>query len=113
MEALRKIPVVERDEGSDASREELVDQVRVELDAELIHRVITTTKRNDTRPGDREAVGLDAVFLEERNILAPEAVRIGGDITVATVQSLARSARELVPNGGTASVSIGGTLNLE
>lgn len=48
-------PTVNRttyDKRGDAVRKQGVNQIRVKLDAPLINRVVSTSERNDTRPGD-------------------------------------------------------------
>ena len=58
LERLRQVPVVERDDRVDAGGEQLVDQAAVEAQARLVER--TDAGRLDPRPGDAEAVGLQA-----------------------------------------------------
>jgi hypothetical protein len=57
------------DKRRDAVGEQLVNEIRVPLDALLVHRVVPPTKRDNARPGDGEAVRVDAILLEESNIL--------------------------------------------
>ena len=47
--------------GGNAVSEELVNDFVVKVDTELVNRVISATKGDDTRPGDAKAVALDAV----------------------------------------------------
>ena len=53
LERLREIPVVERHEGLDARREQLVDQPIVEVETCAVRPAASF--REDTRPRDREA----------------------------------------------------------
>lgn len=100
-------------EGQDASFEELVDHIRVELDAFGVHRVVSATQGDDTRPSDREAVRLDAILLEKSNIFPPQTIRVGRDVAVFAVQSLSWSPREIVPNGLASAVNVYRPLDLE
>lgn len=53
---------------------ELVNEVRVELNTLGVDGVITATKGDDACPRNRETVGLDTVRRQQRNILLPQLV---------------------------------------
>lgn len=101
------------DEGSDLSLDQGVDEVRVELDSLRVDRVVASTKGNDSAPAQAEAVGPDAVGLQQGNVLAPSVVRVGGDVSISTVESLARNAGETIPDRGATATFVGGSFNLE
>lgn len=98
---------------NDALREQRIDQVRVELDAFLGHRVVPPAQRDNPRPRKREAVGLDAVRRQELEVLFPELVRVGCHITVATVQGLAGLLGIVVPDGPSATAGVRRAFDLE
>ena len=54
----RQVPVVERREGLDVARLAAIDEAVVEIEPLFVDRA--GAFRNDARPGDREAIGLDA-----------------------------------------------------
>src|SRR2546427_5323677 len=56
LERLREVPVVERDERTDAFAEQLVDEPVVEGEPRLVHR--TAPVRYHPRPADREAIAV-------------------------------------------------------
>src|SRR5262245_49313659 len=58
IERLRQIPMVERDERSDVLRQQRVDQLAVEVEPALIAGAAAGW--NDARPGDREAIRIEA-----------------------------------------------------
>ncbi len=58
LQRLREVPVKERDERFDPTLEQAVDEASVEIDTGLIE--LPFPRRHDARPGDREAVEVDA-----------------------------------------------------
>ena len=66
LDRLRQIPVVEGEPGQDAVLEQFVDESAVEVDA---RRVRPDRRRLDARPAHREAVGVEAEALHERDVL--------------------------------------------
>lgn len=100
-------------EGRNACVNQSVNKVAVILDALWVNRVEAATQGNDAGPSDRETVSLDAVVFQESNVFLPEFVRVGSDIAVASVSSLSRSAREVIPDGLAPAVDVGRAFNLE
>ena len=107
----RQVPVVERREGLDAARLQPVDEPIVEIEPLLVDR--PGAFRNDARPGDREAVGLDAEALDQVEILVQPVIVIAGDIAVVTAMDPARHVRERVPDRGLAAIGLRRALDLE
>ena len=93
--------------------QQLVNKIIIKLQPLLVDRVVSPSKGDHTGPRDRKAVGLDAVVFEELDVFFPETVRVGGDVAVAAVEGAAWFAGEGVPDGGTATVGVGGAFNLE
>mmetsp|Transcript_21069 Transcript_21069/g.66615 ORF Transcript_21069/g.66615 Transcript_21069/m.66615 type:complete len:311 (-) Transcript_21069:131-1063(-) len=67
-EALRQVPVVERDVGRDAQGHELVDEIVVEGLALGVDAVCGPASGEDARPGDAEAVVLQAHGLHQGQV---------------------------------------------
>lgn len=59
VELLGSVPVVESDEGGDAGRYQVVDELDVVLQTSFIDRVITTSFWDDTSPYDMSNVVQD------------------------------------------------------
>ena len=136
MKTLRKIPVVESlfdeegvehkaskqrgeinrktdHEGGDAVGEQTVNKLVVELDALRVDGVVATAEGDDSSPCDGEAVCLDAVLLEEGDVVLPAGVRVGRDVAVTAVEGLAWRPAEIVPDGLSATVDVGRAFDLE
>ena len=96
LKRLRKIPVIERHVRGNALRVERVEQTAVEGPAFLVPG--SFAERLDTRPGDRETIGLDAQFGEQRDVLFDAVVVVAGDVTVVAAGDLARSVGEAIPD---------------
>ena len=58
--------MVERDERADAGGEQVVDETVVEVEACLVDAAASL--RQDARPGDREAVRVEAELLHARDV---------------------------------------------
>jgi hypothetical protein len=117
---------------SDAVLEELVDEVGVVFDALLVHRVVPTAEWNDARPGEREAIGLRSVLLQESDVLGVPAVgclvvsfglsleepartilAVRRRVPRLSVERIARCAGEVVPDGLAAPVHVQGSFDLK
>jgi hypothetical protein len=94
------------DKRRDTSLEQGVDEVGIEFDARLVHGVIATAEGDDPGPGEGETVALDAILRQEIKVLSPAVVRVGGDIAVAAIESLAWYSRVIVPDGLATTVGI-------
>src|SRR4029453_11276849 len=96
LQRLREIPVIERDERLDPVCAQLVGQALVEVDAFRVRR--TVTLREDARPGDREAVGVGADVLHQRDVFLVAVIVIVGDVAGVAVLDLPGGVRERVPD---------------
>jgi hypothetical protein len=102
LQRLRQIPVIERDERRDVALEQRVDQAAVEIESGLVG--LADPLRLHARPGDREAVGVEAEASHQPNVLAIAVVVVAGDVADVAVLDLARRVRERVPDRRTAAV---------
>jgi hypothetical protein len=110
LERLRQVPVVEGDGRGDAGLQQTVDQLVVEGQALGVHRAVAV--RDDARPGDRQAVGVDAQPAHQGDVLAPAVVVVAGHVAVVAAGGLPRGVREGVPDRRRAAVLRHGPLDL-
>ena len=110
LQHLRQIPVIERGERLDAVGEQFVDQTAVEVHALWIRRA--RPLRKDARPGDREAIGLDAQRLHQLHVVFVAVVVIVGHVAVGVVDDLAGRVRKGVPDRRRAAVFRDGAFDL-
>ena len=76
--------MVQRDPWRDAGFQQTIHELIVEGEALGVgHGIIAV--REDARPGDREAVGLQPKLLHQRHILGPAPVVIAGGLAVVAV----------------------------
>src|SRR5882724_8925585 len=86
-EYLGKVPVVERAVRLDARVTKLIDHVLVEVQPFGVRS--TCTLREDPRPCDGEAAGLEADLLHEGDVLLVEMEVVVGDVAGVSVEGLA------------------------
>ncbi len=84
--------------------EELVDEAVVEVEALGVG--CAGALREDARPGDGEAVGLEAEGLHESDVFFVAVVVIVGDVAGVAVVGLAGGVGEGVPDGGAAAIFV-------
>lgn len=101
------------DKRLDASFEQVVDKLDIVINAFLVDRVVTATEGDNSSPRQGEAVGLCAQALQKSNIFSRPVIRVACDCSITPVGDFALYLTELIPNGRTTSVLIGGTLDLE
>ncbi len=105
-----KVPVVERDEGLDVAREQLVDHPVVEVEACLVHPAATL--REDARPRDGEAERRRPELAQQGDVLAVAVVEVAGDRAALAVPDLAGRRAEAIPDALAAPVQIAGAFDL-
>ncbi len=110
LEHLRQVPVVEGDGGSDAGREQRVDQPVVEVEPLGVDSA--RAARHHARPGHRQPVGVGAQPAHQLDVLLPAVVVVAGHVAVVPACDLAGGVRVGVPDGGRAAVLGGGPLDL-
>ena len=96
LEHLRKIPMVERDEGLDVVLQQLVDDAIVKIDALLIGLALSI--RHDARPCERNARGIQPEVRHQRDVVAIAMVKIACDIAGIAVLDLVGRMREAIPD---------------
>ena len=74
LQRLRQVPMEERDHRLDAGGDQIVDQAAVVGEAGRVH--LAGALGQDARPGDREAVGVDAELAHQRDV---------GEILIAVI----------------------------
>ena len=79
--------MIERRERLDAVGQQFVDQPVVEVEAFRVGRAVAVGEH--PWPGDREAIGLDAELLDQRNVFLVAMIVIVGAVAVGAVLDLA------------------------
>src|SRR5262245_2753593 len=110
LQRLREIAVIERGEGLDPLCAQRVGQALVEVDAFRVRRLVTL--REDARPGDREAIGVGANVLHQRDVFLVAVIVIVGDVAGVAVLDLPGCVRERVPDRRTLAVLVPRPLDL-
>ena len=95
LQHLRQVPVIERRKRLNAVGEQFVDQATVEVQAFRIR--CAGPLRKDARPGDREAVGLDAERLHQLHVFLVAVVVVVGHVAVGVVDDLCRACARRCP----------------
>ena len=108
LQRLRQVPVVQRQVGPHAAREQAVDQPFVEVQALGIPGAAAGGLH--PRPADREAVGVDAQRGDEVEVAAQAVDVVAGDVAIAAVGDGAGLAAEAVPDRLALAVGGGGAL---
>ena len=89
LQPLRQVPVEERGVGDDAGVEEGVHEAAVEVEALRVHGAAALGQ--DPRPGDGEAIGLEAELLHEGDVVAPAVIVVAGHVADGAVPDPARA----------------------
>ena len=110
LQGLRQVPVVERGPGLEAALEHAVDQAVVEVQPCRQRRAAAAGL--DARPGDREAVGVDAQRPRQVQILGPVVEVVAGHGAAGAVADAARLCAETVPDRLTAPALVHCALDL-
>ncbi|MET3989378.1 hypothetical protein ABID65_001004 [Bradyrhizobium sp. S3.9.2] len=102
--------MIERRIGLDAVREQLVDEPVVEI--EPLRIGLARSIRKHPRPRNREAVGLDAERLNQRDVVLVAVIVLVGAVAGRAVLDLAGRVAENVPDRLAAAVLVDGALDL-
>src|SRR5436190_11052357 len=102
--------MIKRRIGLDAVFQELIDQTVIEIEPFWIGRADAVGE--DARPGDGEAICLDAERLDQLHILLVAMIMFVGAVAIAVVADPARRVRERVPDRWAAAVFVDGALDL-
>ena len=104
LEDLGQLPVVERDERSDAGLPEAFEQRTVERDALRVQSAAAV--RLQTRPRDGQPVGGEAQVGHQRHVLGPAMVVVAGHVAGVAAGRLAGRVGEGVPDGRASAVLV-------
>jgi hypothetical protein len=110
LERLRQVPVVQGGDGRDPASEESVNELRVEVDAGLVDRA--GSGGDDARPGDREAVGLQAEALHQVEVRLEQVIVAVRHVAGRAVADQPRRVREGVPDRRAATILVPGAFDL-
>src|SRR5215216_3167758 len=94
---LGQVPVKESDKRLDICVKQSIYKFAVEIQTLLID--FTASRREDARPRDREAIGLETQLLHQPDIFFPEAIMIVGHIAGIVVSDLAGCVSKAIPRG--------------
>lgn len=100
-------------ERGDTIPHQLVDDIVIKPNTKWVYRTVSAARGDNTRPGNAETIGIDAVGFHQRNIFPPSSIRVGCNVSIAIVQCFCRRTRETVPDRWPASVNICGSFDLE
>jgi hypothetical protein len=96
-QVIGEIPMIQSDKGFNASSFEILRKLDIMLKAFFVHRIISTTKWNNSRPRKWEAVRPSCQRLQQSNILCGLMVRVTSYFTRTTTSNLARYTAKRVP----------------
>lgn len=85
-------------ERNDAVDDELVDEVRVEFYSLGIDGVVAAAQWDDSWPGDGKPVRLHAILTQQRDIVFPTFVRVGGNVPIFSIESHPGRPTKVVPD---------------
>src|SRR5262249_14751812 len=97
-----KVPMKERGVRANAVRQQLVDEVIVEVEAPRVD--CADALGEDAAPADAEAIRLESQLAHERHVVAPSAVVIARDVPSLSVRRAAGGVRKPLPNARTGAV---------
>ena len=111
LQGLRQVPVVEREVGRNAAREQAVHQSLIKIQALGVPGA--AARGLHAGPADRKAVGIHAQAGNHVQVVRPALVMVACHAAVAAVCDGARLFAKAVPNGGSFAVNVGGAFNLK
>ena len=110
LQGLRQIPVIEGHVRVDSTREQLVDDAVVVVEAGLVHA--SGPVGEDSRPRDRETERVEAELAHQARVLAVAVVRVARDDAAAPVHDVPRAGAVPIPDALPAAVLARGALDL-
>ncbi len=110
LECLGQIPVVERRDRFDSSRQQPVDETLVEGEAGFVD--VTGSVRQHPRPGDREPIGAHPHLFHQFDVFGPTVVVVAGHVTGGAVFDRAVGVGEPIPDRFSLAVFVPGALDL-
>ncbi len=109
-QCLGKIPVIQRHKGNNVCIQKTIHQPAVEVHSLLID--LAASQRQNPRPGDRKAVGLQSQLFHQTNVFFPQTVVVICHIAGIVVADLSGGVREAVPGRFAFAVLVPGTFDL-
>ena len=110
LEGLGQVPVVQGDRRFDAGGMQGFQQAAIKGHTSLVDG--TGALRQDARPGDGEAVGLESQLLHDFNIFLEVMIVIAGLMGGIAIGDLARLGAKTVPDGLALAIGLPSTLDL-
>ena len=110
LERLRQIPVVQGRERRHPLLEQLVDEPVVEVEPRLVH--LAAPFREDARPRDREAEGVEPELAHQPDVVGEAVVEVARDRAALAVPHLPRRRTEPIPDALAAAVLVDGAFDL-
>lgn len=90
--------MVQRNDWHDAGLDQVVHEFDVVIHGLLIHRIVSSTKRDNSWPCNAESVGFCTQGFQQRDVLGCAVVGVAGYAAVGAVTDLARSIGKRVPD---------------
>ncbi len=110
LQRLGQVPVVQRHEGVDVVREQLVDQPVVEVEARFVRPADALGEH--ARPGHRQAIAAEPEVGHQLDVLAIPVVVVARDVAGVAVPYAPRRVGEAIPDALAAPVVPGRALDL-
>jgi hypothetical protein len=102
--------MVEGEDWLDSMSEKLIDERVIESESSVVD--VSAAARMDARPTHRESVGLESHFRHQRDVFLVLVIVADSHIAVGSLERLPGDLAEDIPDGGSLSVSIPGSLHL-
>src|SRR5579875_4187876 len=90
--------------------QQCINQALIKIQAALIHRPCAL--RQDTRPGERETVGIEVQRCHQSDVLCHAVVVVGSDIACLSLMSSTSYTSKGIPDGWPSTILQRCTLNL-
>src|SRR6185437_12261422 len=104
LQRARQVPVIERGVGLEATLQHAVYEPVVEVDASLVDG--SGAFGEQPRPGEREAVGLEAAVADQVEVARPAMIVVVRLVAIVGALHVAWGRRKGVPDAGTAAVAL-------
>jgi hypothetical protein len=104
--------VIQSKPGRDPPGNQPVDELVVEGDTGLVHRVISSTEWDDAGPWERKPVRFRAVLGEKIKVLLVSVVVVAGDIAVSPIRTRWFQVGEGIPDARSPPIFISSAFDL-
>src|SRR5699024_6312793 len=109
----RQVTMVESRFRCDPGGQKPVDEAVVVVAARRVHARVGARLRNDSSPGDRDPVAVEAETGEQCDVLVEPVIAVRSRFCCAVVDDISRSVNEVIPDGAPTPISGACTSNLE